>query len=97
PIPSASSPPDFLVSNMDLSADPGVDFFQYANGSWLARNPIPPSESAWGIGNLVDDELYARLRKINQDAAKSSAPAGTDQQKVGDFWTTSMDQARADS
>jgi putative endopeptidase len=88
---------DFLASDIDASVDPGKDFFQYANGSWLGRNPIPASEAAWGIGNLVDEELYAKLRKINEDAAKSQAPAGTDRQKIGDFWTAAMDEVRADS
>jgi putative endopeptidase len=88
---------DILVSNLDLSVDPGKDFFDYANGGWLARNPIPASEAAWGIGNLVNEELYSKLRKINEDAAKAHAPAGSEQQKIGDFWTTAMDEARADS
>lgn len=97
PLLAAPQSADFLVSNMDLSVNPGTDFFQYANGAWLARNPIPPSEATWSIGNLVDEELYARLRKINEDAAKSAAPAGSDRQKIGDFWTTAMDDAKADA
>ena len=76
---------------------PEKDFFDYANGGWLARNPIPPSESGWGIGNLVDEELYVKLRAINEQAAKSHAPAGSDQQQIGDFWTAAMDEARADA
>ena len=60
---------DFLRANMDLSADPGVDFFQYANGGWLKRNAIPASESRWGIGNVVREELYLNLRSINEKAA----------------------------
>src|SRR5690348_10474688 len=66
---------DFLRANMDTTVDPGVDFFQYANGGWLKRNPIPASESNWGIGNVVREELYTNLRKINEDAAASSAAA----------------------
>jgi putative endopeptidase len=98
--PTPASPPagkDFLAANMDPSVDPAKDFFTYANGGWLARNPIPASEAVWGIGNLVDEELYAKLRKINEDAAKSASPAGTEQQKIGDFWSTAMDESRADA
>jgi putative endopeptidase len=87
---------DFLAAHMDTSVDPGVDFFQYANGAWLKAHPIPPSEAAWGIGNEVDDELYARLRGISESAARQQATPGSDPQKIGDFWATAMDVAKAD-
>jgi putative endopeptidase len=48
-----------------------------------------------GIGNVVQEEIYASLRKINEDAAKAGAVAGTDQRKIGDFWATAMDEAKA--
>jgi len=87
---------DFLAAHMDTSVDPGVDFFQYANGGWLKAHPIPASEAGWGIGNEVDDELYARLRGISESAAAQKAAPGSDQQKIGDFWATAMDMAQAD-
>ena len=94
--PAATAPSDFLQADLDPTADPGVDFFQYANGGWLARNPIPASESAWGIGNAVREQLYVSLRRINNDAARSQHEPGSDQQKIGDFWATAMDTAQAD-
>ncbi|HEV2608522.1 MAG TPA: M13 family metallopeptidase, partial [Xanthomonadaceae bacterium] len=92
----AAPPQDFLSANMDMSVDPGKDFFDYANGGWIARNPIPASESSWGIGNLVEDQLRLSLRSINEKAAKVVNLTGSDQQKIGDFWTTAMDTAKAD-
>ena len=92
----ASAGPGFLRANMDTAVDPGVDFFSYANGGWLRRHPIPASESAWGIGNVVREELYANLRQLNEQAAASASPAGSEQKKIGDFWTTAMDVAKAD-
>ncbi|HET7453234.1 MAG TPA: M13 family metallopeptidase [Thermoanaerobaculia bacterium] len=86
---------DILRANIDPATSPAADFFQYANGGWIAKNPIPPSESEWGIGDLVDEEIYARIRKINEDAAASDAAPGSDVRKTGDFWTTGMDEARA--
>jgi putative endopeptidase len=87
---------DFLRAHMDAAVDPGVDFFTYANGGWLARNPIPPTDSWWGIGKLVEAQLDARLRAINEQAAASAAPAGSEQRKIGDYWVTAMDASRAD-
>jgi putative endopeptidase len=92
----AASQPDFLRANVDASTNPGNDFFQYANGAWLKAHPIPSSESRWGIGNVVQEEIYTSLRKINDGAASARAAAGTDQQKIGDFWVTAMDEVKAD-
>ncbi|MDR3444839.1 MULTISPECIES: M13 family metallopeptidase [unclassified Dyella] len=89
--------PDVVADHIDTSVKPGDDFFEFANGAWLKSHPIPAEESQWGIGQVVQDELYTKLRKISEDAAADkNAKAGSDQQKVGDFWTTAMDQAQAD-
>src|ERR1700716_3550786 len=73
---------DFLAANIDPMVNPGRDFFTYANGGWLKRNPIPNTESAWGIGNVVREQLYLNLRSINEQAAAASASPGTDQQQM---------------
>ncbi|MEO8769345.1 MAG: M13 family metallopeptidase, partial [Ferruginibacter sp.] len=54
------------------------------------------AESGWGIGNMVQDEIYARLRKINDDAVKENAASGTISQKIGDFWKSAMDSSNID-
>ncbi len=92
-----SGPRDFLRANMDFSVDPGVDFFAYANGAWLARNPIPATESWWGIGALVNEQLYSSLRTINEKAASEPHPAGSELQKIADFWVTAMDVDHAEA
>lgn len=88
--------PDLLASHVDSTVNPGDDFFAFANGGWIKANPIPSTESNWGIANLVVDGLREKIRSINEDAAKAHATPGTDQQKIGDFWTTGMDSAKAD-
>ncbi len=85
--------PDALASNMDTTVSPAADFFLYANGGWIKKNPIPADESSWGIGNLVIEENRTRLRTINEDAAKEEAAPGSTSQKIGDFWKTAMDTA----
>ncbi len=87
---------DILSRTMDTSVRPSDDFFSYANGAWLRANPIPPTESGWGIGNAVREELYARERRINEGAAANEAPAGSDLRKLGDFWRTAMDEDLAE-
>ncbi len=80
---------------MDASVHPGDDFFAYANAGWLRRNPIPASESRWGIGEVVREELYSRLRQINERAAADTNATGSEQRLIGDFWRTAMDAAKA--
>ena len=89
--------PDVVAANIDASVNPGDDFFSYANGAWLKNHPIPASESNWGIGKAVNEELYATLRKISEQSAANANPIrGSDEQKIGDFWTTAMDETKAD-
>ncbi len=98
--PAAAAPTakaDVVAANIDASINPGDDFFAYANGAWLKNNPIPPSEASWGIGKIVREDLYTNLRKISeQAAAQKNAASGSDEQKIGDFWSTAMDEGLAD-
>jgi putative endopeptidase len=95
-----------LAQNLDPATSPGSDFFQHANGGWIAKNPIPPSESSWTIAHLVMEQLYAIKRELNEKSAKAAAPAGSfehhapegsDEQKIGDFWAVAIDQSKADA
>ncbi len=85
--------PDFIAADIDSTIKPSEDFFLYANGKWLKNNPIPDVESGWGVGNLVNEELYDRKRKINEKAVEEKAAAGTVSQKIADFWQSGMDSA----
>jgi putative endopeptidase len=87
------NPNDPIYKNIDASVNPGTDFFQYANGTWLKQNPIPPAYSSWGIGNEVTEEIRDRLKKINEDALKANPPKGSATQKIGDFYYTGLDSA----
>ncbi|PYO79830.1 MAG: M13 family peptidase, partial [Gemmatimonadetes bacterium] len=98
PVTTSNAPAwtDFLAANLDTTVSPAVDFFQYANGGWLKRHPIPASEAAWGIGNEVREQLYVNLRQINEQSAATTGAPGTDAQKIGDFWATAMDTVKID-
>jgi putative endopeptidase len=82
---------DPIFKNIDTTVKPGDDFFKYANGAWLKKNPIPPAYASWGIGNVVEEELRNRMKKINEDALKANAPKGSNTQKIGDFYYSGMD------
>jgi putative endopeptidase len=84
----------YLDQFVDRSVSPRTDFFRFAVGKWLKAHPIPSSEKSWGIYQVVQDETYNRVLTLSQEAAKTKdAPAGSNQQKIGDFWTAGMDEA----
>jgi putative endopeptidase len=83
---------------MDTTVNPAVDFFSYANGGWIKRNPIPESERRWGIANLVQNETYDRMKKLSEDAAaNTNATAGSNEQKIGDFYASGLDSANIEA
>ena len=81
---------DFLAANTDSTTSPREDFFQYATGGWLKRNPIPPDRGRWGVSNVVSEDLDARVRRISEAAASANAPRGSSAQLIGDFWSTGI-------
>ncbi len=85
--------PDFLAENIDTTINPASDFFLYANGGWIKKNPIPADQSRWSVGSLINLDIYNRLRAINEKAVTENAAPGTITQKIGDFWFSGMDSA----
>ena len=92
PLPEKTTKEDALASHLDTTVNPANDFFDYANGGWIKKNPIPGDESNWGVGELVQKELYEKLRHINEEADKRADKSGSGQQ-IGDFWHSAMDSA----
>ena len=90
PVPKEQAKSDIIRDNMDTTIRPNDDFFAYANGGWIKRNPIPADETGYGIGELVEKELRNKLLKINEDALKRGDKTGPGQQ-IGDFWYSAMD------
>lgn len=82
---------DPVYDNLDKTVKPGDNFFLYANGGWIKRNPIPNAYSSWGIGNAVGEDIRERLRNINEAAIKANAPKGSTSQKIGDFYFSGLD------
>jgi putative endopeptidase len=84
-------------ANMDTTVKPGDDFFQYANGAWLKKNPIPDDKTRWGSFDQLADNNYKALKELLETAANNkSAAAGSNDQKVGDFYRSGMDSAAID-
>ena len=92
PATKTAAKQDLLQADLDTTVKPNDDFFQYANGGWMKRNPIPGDEISYGVGELVQKELYVKLKSISEDAEKKADKTG-DGQQIGDFWHSAMDSA----
>ena len=62
--------PAFDITALDKTADPCVDFYKYACGGWMAKNPIPPDQTRWGRFDQLQDRNRSVLRAILEVAAK---------------------------
>jgi len=79
-------------ANMDLTVKPGDDFMQYAGGTWIQKNPVPPKETRWGSFTILRDFNVKAVRDILAEAqADKKAPAGSVKKRVGDFYAAGMD------
>lgn len=88
--PKQEAKADILKTNLDTTVNPADDFFQFANGGWIKNNPIPNDQTSWGIAYLVQEEIFTRLKLINEEAVKKNEKKGTGKQ-IADFWQTAMD------
>ena len=81
--------------DLDKSADPCTDFFQYANGTWRAQNPIPDYMDRWSRRWEAGEKAKDQLKVILDDvSARTDWPHGSVEQLVGDYYGACMDEAR---
>ncbi len=84
--------PAISLSNMDLSVQPGENFFRYANGGWLDKVKIPEDKSSYSAFNVLREERDKNIHKLMEEVSqKTDAEEGSIIQKISDFYATGMD------
>ena len=94
--PAAPAGKGIEVADLDRKADPCNDFYQFANGSWRAANPIPASMQRWSRRWQAGEENKQRLKEILDGLAGREWPAHSVEQLVSDHYASCMDEARID-
>src|SRR5690606_32136299 len=97
--PAAASTPVYDVADLDHSASACKDFIAYANGKWIASNPIPADRTRWGAFDQLREQSLQAQRGIVEaaDAGADAATAGSIEQKIGWLYRSGMDEAAIDA
>jgi putative endopeptidase len=85
--------PHVVITGIDSSKKPGDDFFTYVNGIWYDTAQIPASQTGVGSYSFLNFPQRKRLQSILDSISQSNNPAGSIEQKVGDFYASGMDTA----
>jgi len=95
----AAPPPKSGIdtSAIDKTCKPCEDFWRFANGAWVDKNPIPSSRSAWGTMSVMTEGNRERLRVILEAAALAKSAPGSNEQKIGDMYAACMDTGRREA
>ncbi len=93
---SAQTSPGFDPAAIDRSANPCVDFYQFACGAWMKANPIPADQARWGRFDALQDGNREVLHKILEAAAVVKAGRPALEQKIGDYYAACMNEPAID-
>ena len=83
----------FSPDMLDKSIDPCTDFYAYACSKWQAGNPIPSDRPAWGRFNELQERGEYIVRDILEKAAAQKSGRSANEQKIGDYYATCMDES----
>jgi endothelin-converting enzyme/putative endopeptidase len=78
---------------LDRAVAPCQDFYAFACGGWMKRNPVPLDQARWSVYGKLNHENDQFLWGLLEQAARP-APARTPaEQKIGDYFAACMDEA----
>jgi len=79
--------------NLDTKTAACVDFYQYANGGWLAANPIPNGYASWGTFEEMNQASLLKQRELLE------APAGSDHadRLLSQLYSAGLDEAAVEA
>lgn len=79
---------------LDKNIKYGQNFYEFANGNWIKQNSIPAAYSSWGTFQILRQQNQELIHSLVEAAAKNPHnKLGSNEQKVGDFFYSGMDEA----
>lgn len=87
----------YPMDAFDRTVRPGDDFFQFANGGWLAATEIPSDRSGTGFAVVMSERNEARIAEIIADLSSADVEPGSNNQKIRDLYNDFMDVEAIDA
>ena len=84
------------LTDMDTQVKPGDDFYEYACGGWMKKNPLPAAYSRFGSFDRLAQDNDKRINGILNELQKNTYPQGSVEQKLSDLYKLAMDSVRRD-
>lgn len=81
----------FTDEDKDLTVKAGDNFYQYSNGGWMQKHPIPDDKSRLMTFDILSDDNMDRLKGIVAGVCENRGAEGTAAQKVADLYECAMD------
>jgi len=86
--------PAIDLTNLDTTVSPAEDFYQYATGGWQKKNPLKPEFARYGSFDVLRENNEKRINELFSAMAKTTAEAGSVEQKISDLYKMGLDSVR---
>ena len=92
--PKETKAPALDPTDMDLSVKPGDNFFLYANGGWMKKNPLKAEYARFGSFDVLREKNVEDLNALFSEMTEMNPEAGTIDQKIVDLYKQGLDSTR---
>ena len=82
------------ISNLDTTVSCGTDFYQYACGGWMKKNPLKPEYASYGSFDQLRENNQNQIKELIEELGKTTHEYGSVAQKVGDMYLMGLDSVR---
>jgi len=82
------------LANLDKKAIPGNDFYEYADGGWIASHPLRPEFGRFGTFDELAERSQQQVKDLINDISQKANDPGSVAQKISDLYLLAMDSNR---
>lgn len=88
------APKGIEIANLDTTATPGDDFYEYACGGWMKANPLKPEYSRFGTFDVLGENCRQQVRDLVLGLDAATSEKGSNARKIADLYAMGMDSVR---